>query len=86
MEFTGPNTPQRNYLAEIGFAVIWGRAQAIMEGAEVPEETKCLLYQEAISHTSKIDGYTLVTIKEVIKTRYEYLFGWNSKFTNFLRP
>ena len=30
MEFTGPGTPQRNYLAEVGFVVIWGRARAMI--------------------------------------------------------
>ena len=56
-----------------------------MEDTEVLEEAKHLLYQEAISHASKMDGYTLVTIKGIIKTRYEHLFGQNPKFTNYLR-
>ena len=77
MEFTGPGTPQRNYLAEVGFVVIWGQARAMMEDAEVPDEYKRLLYRKAISHACKMDNFAIMTIKGAAKTRYEHLFGWN---------
>ena len=84
MEFSGPGKPQRNYLAEVGFAVIWGRARAMMEDANIPDEAKRLLYREAISHACKMDNFALMTIKGVTKTRYEHMFGRNPKFTAFL--
>ena len=84
MEFTRPGMPQRNYLAEVGFAVIWGQARAMMEDAEIPDEAKRLLYREAISHACKIDNFVLMTIKGSTKTRYEHMFGRNPKFTAYL--
>ena len=85
MEFTGPDTPQRNYLAKIGFAVIWRRARAIMEDAGVPDKEKRLLYREAISHAIKMDRFTLTNINGITKTRFKYLFGQNPKFVNYFR-
>ena len=46
-EFTGRNTPQRNYLAEIGFHVLANRGRAIMENAKVPRAYRYLLWREA---------------------------------------
>jgi hypothetical protein len=37
-EFTGCDTPQRNYLAEVSLATIAGRGRAIMSAAQIPKD------------------------------------------------
>ena len=37
-EFTGRDTPQRNHLAELGFAILANRGRAIMSRAHVPQD------------------------------------------------
>ena len=54
-EFMGPDIPQQNHLAEVGFSTLWGCVRAIMHQAMVPEEKEHLLYQEAISYAARLD-------------------------------
>jgi hypothetical protein len=37
-EFTGRDTPQKNYLAEVGLATIASRGRAIMSSTAIPKE------------------------------------------------
>src|SRR5687767_10992465 len=43
-EYTARDTPQQNYLAEIGFTNVFNRAMAMMNGANLPRENKLRLY------------------------------------------
>ena len=84
-EFTGPDTPQQNHLAEVAFSTLWGQVRAIMHQAMVPEEKEHLLYQEAISHATRLDGLVLVTVKGMTKTQYEHLLGKNPRFVHNMK-
>jgi hypothetical protein len=54
LEFTGRDTPQRNYLAEVGFHVLSNQGRAIMHDAKV---TSCyLLWRKAFQTATKLDG------------------------------
>jgi hypothetical protein len=46
-EFTGCDTPLRNYLAEVSLATIAGRGRAIMSAAQVPKDFIKLFWREA---------------------------------------
>ena len=66
-KYTGPDTPQRNHLAEVAFSTLWGQVRAMMHHAMIPEEKEHLLYREAISHATRMDGLMLVTINGMTK-------------------
>ena len=56
-----------------------------MHQAMVPEEKEYLLYWEAISHATRLDGLVLITINGMTKTHYEYLLGKNPRFVENMR-
>jgi hypothetical protein len=43
-KFTGRDTPQRNYLAEVGVATIAARGRAMMSAAKVPKELRQIFW------------------------------------------
>ena len=67
MEFTGPGMPQRNYLAEVCFAVIWGASvipdsaqfSALVADAAPPDQVGSLMtFQTALGF-----ALTFVTVQ-----------------------
>jgi hypothetical protein len=50
-EFTGKNTPQRNYLAEISFHVLANKGRAMLRNARAPKASRYLLWGEAYKIT-----------------------------------
>jgi hypothetical protein len=67
-EFTGRDTPQRNYLAEVGLATIASRGQAIMSAAAIQKELRLTFWREAFQTSTYLDGLVLVEIDGVLKT------------------
>jgi hypothetical protein len=71
-EFTGRDTPQRNYLAEVGLATISSRGRAIMSAAAIPKELHQIFWREAFQTSTYLDGLVLVEIDGVLKTQFEH--------------
>ena len=84
-EFTGRATPQRNHLAELGFAVIANRGRAMMHRANVPLTDRYKLFKEAFKTATLLDGLVVITIDGKEATRYEHWCGKNPDFTAHLR-
>jgi len=84
-EFTGRDTPQRNYLAEVSFATLAARGRAIMSAANIPVDHRKLFWREAFQTSTYLDGLILVEVDGVIKTRFEYFEGELPKFSKYLR-
>ncbi len=63
IEYTARDTPQHNYLAEIGFATIYGRSRALMIESNVPNDKKHIVTQKAIETPTKLDGLIPVSLK-----------------------
>jgi hypothetical protein len=74
-EFTGAHTPQRNYLAEIGFSTLWGRLQAMFDAAFVPEEEKYKLIREGVHHLTFLDGLIVRALNGRVKTKFGQIYG-----------
>jgi len=85
LEFTGRDTPQRNYLAEVGFHVISNRGRAIMHAAKVPKNYRYLLWREAFQTATKLDGLWEIELDGIKKSRYMHWNGINPKFVSNLR-
>jgi hypothetical protein len=71
-DFTVRDTPQRNYLAEVGLGTIVERGRAIMSAAKVPKELCQIFWQEAFQTSTYLDGLILTTVNGVTKTRFEH--------------
>ena len=84
-EYTGPGTSQRNHLVEVGFATIWERVKAMMYDANIPESQQYLLYQEAISHATRVDRLMITDIRGAKQTRFKHLLGGNPRFVNHMK-
>lgn len=84
-EFTGRNTPQRNHLAELGFASLANKGRAMMVDANVPLETRYKLFREAFGTATKLDALVVVEIDGVKATRYKHFFGVNPDYAAHLR-
>jgi hypothetical protein len=84
-EFTGRATPQRNHLAEVGFATLAARGRAIMSSARIPKELCQMFWQEAFQTSTLLDGLVLVNVDGVLKTRIEHWEGKLPSFVQYLR-
>jgi hypothetical protein len=69
MECTSRSTPQQNNLVEINFATIGGRARAMCNYANMPDDIRVKVSNEALSHSTDLGN--LVVDKDQTKTRYE---------------
>ena len=83
-EYTVRDTPQRNHIAEVGFATIGGRDRAMMHYANVPMEDIYMVYKEALTAETRLDGPTVVVRSGKIATRYENYMGKVTGFRSIL--
>jgi hypothetical protein len=74
-KFTGAMTPQRNYLVEIRFAMLWGRMQAMFNAAYIPEHEKYRLIREGIHHLTFLDGLIVTKVDEKRMTKFVHMYG-----------
>ena len=84
-EYTARDTPQMNYLAEIGFTYLFNRAMAMMNGANIPKDIRLRLYTKAIETATLLDGLSQVEINGEKKSRYKHFHGKNPRFAGHLR-
>jgi hypothetical protein len=61
-EITGRDTPQRNHLAELGFAPLYNKGRAMMIKANLPKNARYLIYKEAFKTATMLDGLVVVDI------------------------
>jgi hypothetical protein len=79
-EFTGRDTPQRNHLAELGFAILANRGRAILGRANIPFAIRHLLWREAFKTATLLDGLQVIELDGTEATRYVH---WNNKNPDF---
>lgn len=61
------------------------RAQAMLEGANVPLDERYQVFYKAAETATLLDGMVAFMINGETKTRYEHFFGSNPKFLKHLR-
>jgi Ser-tRNA(Ala) deacylase AlaX len=83
-KYTARDTPQQNHLAELAFATIINKAQA-MASADIPVEVRYKLWKEAIQMATDLDQLILRTIEGSTKTRYEHAYKSNPKSATHLQ-
>jgi hypothetical protein len=79
-KFTGRGTPQRNHLAELGFAILANRGRAILGRANIPFAIRHLLWRKAIKTATLLDGLQVIELDGAEATRYVH---WNNKNLDF---
>jgi hypothetical protein len=79
-EFTGRDTPQRNHLAELGFATLANRGRAILGRANIPFAIRHLLWREAFKTVTLLDGLQVIELYGAEAPRYVH---WNNKNPDF---
>jgi hypothetical protein len=84
-EFTGRDTPQRNHLAELGFALLANRGRALMHRANVPINIRYKVWKEAFKTATLLDGLTVIKLNGVEATRFVHWGGENPEFAKYLR-
>jgi hypothetical protein len=78
------HTPTKS-TAEIGFATLAGRARAMLQEADIPNELRNTLMSEAVTTATHLNGLIPQDIDGVGKTRFEHQFGKNPPFARALR-
>ena len=79
-EFSARNTPQENGIIEVGLATIAGRARAMCNAANMPENIRVKLAHEVLSHQTDLDN--LSVDKGHTKSRYERFGLKNPKWAH----
>jgi hypothetical protein len=81
-KFTGRDTPQRNYLDNLGLDTIASRRRSIISASIIPKELCQNFWREAFQTSTYFDGLVLVEIEGVLKFRFEH---WEGALPRFLR-
>ena len=84
-EYTGKGMPQRNQLAELGFADVAGKARAIMVQANLPEEIQYKLCKECFNHAMYLSNLAVVTLNRKTATRYKNIHEAKPCYARILR-
>ncbi|WP_317202153.1 Ty1/Copia family ribonuclease HI, partial [Janthinobacterium sp.] len=84
LEFTAPYTPQPNGIVERAFVTIRDMAHAMMIDAKLSDETRSLLWAEAVNYATDIAN--LVVLSTGDKTPQEMFFGKKTNIYNKLHP
>ena len=79
-EFTSRNTPQHNYLADIGFPIVMGNARAMLADANIPTDIR-----SKVLPVTQLGGLVVAEIDGVSATRYVHFFGRNPPWAHNLR-
>jgi hypothetical protein len=85
VEWTARDPPKQNSPAEVGFVTLSGRARAMLQQANIPNELRKTLMPEAVKTATHLDGLIPQDIDGVVKTRFEHQFGENPPFARSLR-
>ena len=81
-EFTARETPQQNSIVEVGFATLLKIGLAMMIAAKVPKKNRYMFFRKAFETATHLDGLTLITLDNVIATRYEH---WGAKIPEWAK-
>ena len=84
-EYTGKSMPQRNQLAELGFADIVGKVRAMMVQANLTEEIKYKLCKECFNCAMYLSNLAVVTLNGKVATRYEHFHKAKPCYAKHLR-
>lgn len=84
-KYTARNTPQQNYLAELGFAVLANKGRAMMYRANVPKAMCYQIFPKAFETATLLDGLVTVNIDGKILTHYKHFFCHEPRFIKYLR-
>ena len=76
MEYTPPNNPQYNGIVERAFATLYGRARAMLNGANFDDPVRKGLWTEAVNTATMLDNITVD--EKDNKSPYEKFFGKES--------
>ena len=77
--------PQRNQIAELGFADVGGKARAMMVQANLPEEIKYKLCKECFNCATYLSNLAVATLNKKAVTRYEHFHEAKPYYANHLR-
>ena len=84
-EATGAGTPQRNGVVERKFATLTARMRAVVANAEMSDDKRAVLCNEALQYCTMLDWLAVVKLKNVQKTRMEHWCGLIPRFAKNLR-
>jgi hypothetical protein len=79
-EFTGLDTRPQHKLAKGALSTIACRYRARMSRAKVPKEYRQLFWREAFQTATYIDGFLIVKMDDILKTRFERQQGKLRRF------
>mmetsp|Transcript_21337 Transcript_21337/g.30685 ORF Transcript_21337/g.30685 Transcript_21337/m.30685 type:complete len:183 (+) Transcript_21337:248-796(+) len=68
-----------------GIAVVYNQAKAMMFRANVPEKSKAKLFREVCKTAALLDGLQVINVENKEMTRFQYEWGENPRFVNFLK-
>lgn len=85
VEYTAPNTPQQNGVAERAIATVVSRARAMMSHSGLSKELKEKLWAECFATSTKLSNVVVVGDD---KTPYELFYGegHEPKWLRFMKP
>ena len=78
----GKVTPQRNHLAELGFADLANKGRAMLISANLPQEVRFRLCKEAFNCATHLSN---LAINKDGKSRYELFHNNKPKYAMYLR-
>ena len=76
-EFPSRDTPQHNYLAELAFPYLAGKARAMMGAAHIPDDVRGKLAIEAIKCATQPDGLRVIKVQDKTGTQDFHVFKLN---------
>jgi hypothetical protein len=82
-EFSGSRTPQRNGKFERKFQTLYGRVQAMLNGAELEGELRDEIWAEYVMNVTYLSN--IIAKKSNFKIPFELLYGENQYYTIILK-
>ena len=71
-EYAPRDTPQHDYLAEVGFTALCSKGKALMFDANLPRKLRHVLFPEVFQTATKLDRLVVHEMNGVIKSRDEH--------------
>jgi hypothetical protein len=82
-EFLGPRTPQRNGKVERKFQTLYGRIQAMLNGADLEGELRVKIWAECVMNVTHVSN--IISTKSSFKRPFEFLYGEKPKLHDNLK-
>ena len=84
-EYIARDTPQENSYAEVGFATIIKRGNAMMIAANLSLEKRYVFFREAMERATLLDGLVVTIIEGIKLTRVEHWSSSLPRWVSYLR-